>query len=421
MAPSGSDALYFDVHHDGLKIIERDYDVVAMYDFVDSYGKLDTFMSHIHQNLAEFYFQNFDMEESRDEATSRLRIHEIMVKDASNMTYNELVSWAKEKTQMQTPKKKVVTPKRKVVKHVVDDVDIPLMNLVESPKLKRKLLSRNSPRPIAKRKLMGKVTSPTSYIVNKGKSVLNEGNTVKKSVEKGRSTMVEDANKVKKAVDKCKGKMVEEEHPIRIPVRRNNGIVIEDNVNPSVENDTDSESDPAHGINYSLYSDSDSDSDSEYFDKSVDYLSEGEDELIELRKRKTEAKNAPKVGDWFVDIQQLKDCLTYYALANGFSLWFYRSSLTQPIAKCGLRPDKTKDPKLGKQSKFKRNAKRWALNEGETTIEDHYGYIRSYAKAILESNPGDDLGTPTGQGLTLMSYQHKGLIEAVKEVMPYAE
>ncbi|GJS47183.1 pentatricopeptide repeat-containing protein [Tanacetum coccineum] len=34
-----------------------------------------------------------------------------------------------------------------------------------------------------------------------------------------------------------------------------------------------------------------------------------------------------------------------------------------------------------------RNAKRWALNEGETTIEDHYAYIRSYGKAILESNP----------------------------------
>ncbi|GJU29551.1 pentatricopeptide repeat-containing protein [Tanacetum coccineum] len=158
-----------------------------------------------------------------------------------------------------------------------------------------------------------------------------------------------------------------------------------------------------------------------------------------------------------------------------------------------------------------RNAKRWALNEGETTIEDHYGYIRSYAKAILESNPGsivkvgvtvnpddktyfdrfyvcfeglkdgwklgcrkiialdgcflkrpsvgeiltaigrdaynhifpvawavvnvknkdnwswfldllgDDLEMPTCQGLTLMSDQHKGLIEAVKEVMPYAE
>ena len=34
-------------------------------------------------------------------------------------------------------------------------------------------------------------------------------------------------------------------------------------------------------------------SDSEYSDKSVDYLSEGEDELISLRKRKTEAKLNP--------------------------------------------------------------------------------------------------------------------------------
>ncbi|GJW15473.1 pentatricopeptide repeat-containing protein [Tanacetum coccineum] len=375
-----------------------------------------------------------------------------MVKDASNMSYDELVSWAEEEAEIQTPKKKVVTPKKKVVEHVIDDVDIPLMNLVESPKLKRILLGRNSPIPIAKRKLMGKVTSPTSYVVNKGRSVLNEGNTVKKStdkgkstmdedastvkktVEKGKSTMVKDANTVKKAVDKGKGKMVEEERHVRIPVRRNKATIIEDNVNPSVENDTDSESDPAQGINYSLYSDSDSDS--KYSDKSVDYLSEGEDELIELRKRKTEANNEPKVrkqqtqaakegtssgvrkkrqyvvgdyetviehegfmddllrklsqdngnvmtefhivetkvekypihdvdthwrmrkpkvGDLFVDIEQLKECLAYYALANRFSLWFYISSKTMLIAKCGLWLEKIKDPKLGKQSKFKRS------------------------------------------------------------------
>ncbi|GJW97050.1 pentatricopeptide repeat-containing protein, partial [Tanacetum coccineum] len=307
------------------------------------------------------------------------------------------------------------------------------------------------------------------------------------------------------------------------------------------------------------------------------------------------------VGEKFDDVDQLKECLTYYALANGFSLWFYRSSNTQLIARCGLRPEKLKDTEKGKQRKWKRypstdevegascpfrcygkemtneksfqvismtdehscvrhfkygtlvnykwigkhfgakirlnpeiklheiadlvmkkykcivspaqcrNAKRWALNEGETTMEDHYGYIRSYGKAILESNPGstvkvgvtvnpddktyfdrfyvcfkglkegwklgcrkvialdgcflkkpsvgeiltaigrdannhiypvawavvnvenkdnwrwfldllgDDLDMPNGNGLTLMSDQHKGLIEAVKEVMPYAE
>nr|GFD26959.1 pentatricopeptide repeat-containing protein [Tanacetum cinerariifolium] len=61
-----------------------------------------------------------------------------------------------------------------------------------------------------------------------------------------------------------------------------------------------------------------------------------------------------KVGDQFVDIQKPKDCLTYYAFANGFSLWFYRSSMTNLIAKCVLQPEKIKDPKLDKQSKFKR-------------------------------------------------------------------
>ncbi|GJQ96160.1 pentatricopeptide repeat-containing protein [Tanacetum coccineum] len=34
---------------------------------------------------------------------------------------------------------------------------------------------------------------------------------------------------------------------------------------------------------------------------------------------------------------------------------------------------------------------------------------------------GDDLDMPTGNGLTLMLNQHKGLLEAVKEVMPHAE
>ncbi|GJT60786.1 hypothetical protein Tco_1004319 [Tanacetum coccineum] len=66
------------------------------------------------------------MEEYGDKATSRLRIHEIIVKDASNMSYDELVSWDEEEAEMKTPKKKVL-------EHVVDDVDIPLMNLVESP------------------------------------------------------------------------------------------------------------------------------------------------------------------------------------------------------------------------------------------------------------------------------------------------
>nr|GEY05143.1 pentatricopeptide repeat-containing protein [Tanacetum cinerariifolium] len=102
----------------GLKIIERDYDVVAMYEFANAYGKLNMFMTHIHQNLDKFYFQSLNNEASRDEATS--------VKDASYMSVNKLISWGEEEAQTQSPKKKVV-------EHVVDDEDVPFMNLVESP------------------------------------------------------------------------------------------------------------------------------------------------------------------------------------------------------------------------------------------------------------------------------------------------
>nr|GEU76227.1 hypothetical protein [Tanacetum cinerariifolium] len=58
--------------------------------------------------------------------------------------------------------------------------------------------------------------------------------------------------------------------------------------------------------------------------------------------------------DFFVDIEQLKGCVTYYALPNGYSLWFYRIYKTKLIAKFKLQPETIKDPKLGKQSKFKR-------------------------------------------------------------------
>ncbi|GKA53016.1 hypothetical protein Tco_0746331, partial [Tanacetum coccineum] len=91
---------------------------------------------------------------------------------------------------------------------------------------------------------------------------------------------------------------------------------------------------------------------SEYSDKSIDYLSEGEDELISLKKRNSEAKKILiKVGEKYVDVGQLKECLTYYSLANGFSLWFYRSLKEQVTARCGLRPEKIKDISKWKQRK----------------------------------------------------------------------
>nr|GEY67583.1 hypothetical protein [Tanacetum cinerariifolium] len=235
---------------------------------------------------------------------------------------------------------------------------------------------------------------------------------------------------------------------------RNNGIVIKENMNPST-----------------MITGSDSE--------------KSENELIDLRKRKTEAKKAHKtsklqtfpvnegtstcnsrynkvygvgdseivmdheefmddlmrklsdegdgmtdpfkiVGEKFMDVDQLKECPTYYTLANGFSLWFNRSKNKRLIAKSGSRLEKLKEPEKGKQMNYKwigkhfgvkirlnpeiklhelaalvmkkykcivsptqcRHAKRRALSKGEATIKDHYAYIRSYGKAILESNHG---------------------------------
>ncbi|GJT61828.1 multidrug resistance-associated protein 5 [Tanacetum coccineum] len=252
-------------------------------------------------------------------------------------------------------------------------------------------------------------------------------------------------------------------------------------------------------------------------------------------------------------VSQFKEYLTYYALENGFSLWYERSEEVRVVAKCGQRPPRLSDPEKGKQRKqtkyhswiakifgdkikanpdirlcdiadlvmkkykFKvsptqcTNAKKYALTEYEKIIGEHYSMLRSYGKAILDSNLGStvklgvtvnpdgktyfdrfyvcfvgltdgwkawcrkiialdgcllkspnqgeilttigrdgnnhiypvawavvnvenkdnwtwflelleqDLGSSRGNGLTLMSDQHKGLIEAVKDVMPNAE
>ncbi|GJX80469.1 UvrD-like helicase, ATP-binding domain, P-loop containing nucleoside triphosphate hydrolase [Tanacetum coccineum] len=87
----------------------------------------------------------------------------------------------------------------------------------------------------------------------KGKHI--KGSMLNEATNKGKNTIDEDANTIKKALDKCKN----------------------------------SETNRAQGINYNLYSDSESG----YSNKPDDYLSVGEDELIELRKQ----RSTYQVGD----------------------------------------------------------------------------------------------------------------------------
>ncbi|GJZ05226.1 hypothetical protein Tco_0538501 [Tanacetum coccineum] len=90
-------------------------------------------------------------------------------------------------------------------------------------------------------------------------------------------------------------------------------------------------------------SDFDSDDDHDYdSDSVVDYLSPGEEELIELRNKiKANREN------------NAKECLTYYALANGFSLWYGRSYGKKVVAKCGTRPPKLSDPAKARMKEIK--------------------------------------------------------------------
>nr|GEV68009.1 pentatricopeptide repeat-containing protein [Tanacetum cinerariifolium] len=207
----------------------------------------------------------------------------------------------------------------------------------------------------------------------------------------------------------------------------------------------------------------------------------------------------PKLGEKFPNITQFKECLTYYALANGFSLWFDKSTNKKVIAKCRKRKEVTKDADIGKQRAFKkffcndekpvckwrcydaivelvmkkykcivsrtqcRRAKSFALNEGDAVIPYHYGYLRRVIaldgcflkKSNSEENLtvvgrdgnnhifpvassvvtvenkdnwswfldllADDFEVPNGNGLTFISDQHKGLIDAVKEIIPLVE
>ncbi|GKC85941.1 pentatricopeptide repeat-containing protein, partial [Tanacetum coccineum] len=111
-----------------------------------------------------------------------------------------------------------------------------------------------------------------------------------------------------------------------------------------------------------------------------------------------------------------KEFLTYYALENGFSLCYERSYEARVVAKCGRRPPRLSDPEKGKQTKQTRYPSasidefhtcpwrwyaRWMTDEKtfqcisiedehteyEKTVGEHYAMLRSYGKAILDSNP----------------------------------
>ncbi|GJR92797.1 ribonuclease H-like domain-containing protein [Tanacetum coccineum] len=84
-------------------------------------------------------------------------------------------------------------------------------------------------------------------------------------------------------------------------------------------------------------------------------------------------------------------------VVNGvrFSLWFVRSTKDKVVAKYGQRKEIIKDPSKGRQRAYKKfpsnNADKTLCNwrcYGDVAIKDHYGFLRSYAKVLVDSNEG---------------------------------
>ncbi|GJY33535.1 hypothetical protein Tco_0418004 [Tanacetum coccineum] len=250
---------------------------------------------------------------------------------------------------------------------------------------------------------------------------------------------------------------------------KGNGIVIIDNDDPSYGNDSDSESDSETECEKRMFRFAESDSAKSL--KSFDYLSEGENEVIQLRKSMYEFKsggaeveeevepienqqNPPfgdegfakplrmfdmgisdsvkehehdmdalmrrikakgcdlkdhfhlmtnysmflfgLLGEKFETVEQFKECLTYYVVANEFSLWYDRSSTDKVIAKYEQRKEVIKDPIKGKQIAYKKFPSKDPSQASSHSIcpwslQDHYNLLSSYAKALIDSNEGSTI------------------------------
>nr|GEX15047.1 multidrug resistance-associated protein 5 [Tanacetum cinerariifolium] len=171
---------------------------------------------------------------------------------------------------------------------------------------------------------------------------------------------------------------------------------------------------------YESYDDSDYQS-----DKSVDYLSPGEDEFIKLRNRmkanrKAKAKAKDKLDSEMNEPNE-ENSMHANNVRDGITedpfiyVEKYMEREVRVVAKCGQRPPKVSDPEKDKQRKHTRanldiklcdiadlvmkkykckdspnqctNAKKYALTDYEKSIGEHYSMLKSYGKAILDSNP----------------------------------
>ncbi|GKA92496.1 multidrug resistance-associated protein 5 [Tanacetum coccineum] len=133
------------------------------------------------------------------------------------------------------------------------------------------------------------------------------------------------------------------------------------------------------------------------------------------------------VGEKYTSVAQFKECLTYYALANGFSLWHERSGEGRVVAKfqswvhCKVGSDCDPDGKtyfdrfyvcfVGLADRWKAGCRKLIALDGCFLKKPNQGEILT-----ATGRDEEDLCCSRGNGLTLMSDQHKGPINAVEDL-----
>ncbi|GKE38914.1 hypothetical protein Tco_1462319, partial [Tanacetum coccineum] len=292
MAPSGSNALLFDVHYDGFFMFaplryengvvyelrvtkDKKYDYDSLCEFLKEkleqrfyamFLKLPECELDVGLKIVEYDSDLEAMYEFADAYEIIQMIHENRKKDVGNMSYEELVSWPEEEAQhLKTP------PKPTTVSKKVWDILTPKKNDTgacgSGTNVEFGYKQSNAPDATLDMDEFDYGDTGASF------ESVDDQTGAPSQADNGTGKMIEEDNIVNKVVDKVKGLMIEEERPVlaRKAMGRNKGIVIEENDNPNVM-------------------------DSDFSDRSVDYLSEGEDELIQLRTRNFKAKRAPKVS-----------------------------------------------------------------------------------------------------------------------------
>ncbi|CAI9262730.1 unnamed protein product [Lactuca saligna] len=123
-------------------------------------------------------------------------------------------------------------------------------------------------------------------------------------------------------------------------------------------------------------------------------------------------KQNPILGMRFKGPGQVKSMLCNYAVANGYQLCFEKNDRTRLLVRCSKGVCKGELLcAIGRDANDKIYPIAWAV----VNVENKQNW-KWFLELLI-----DDLHLNLGNGFSLMSDQHKGLIEAVKELLPYVE